>query len=722
MAERLRKLADEVKPMENRFLSDLRAAALGKILTAPMPPERELTLRFDYGNELLQAGRPEEGLKQFDAVARLVKQTGIAVSRENMLDLERNRALCHLRRAEIINCQTNHNADSCLLPLHGGGVHVWRDGSLAAVDVLNNLLAKFPGDLAGRWLLNIAFMTLGEYPDKVPPQWLIPPKVFESDYDIGRFRDVAIPAGLAVNELSGGSVVEDFDGDGFLDVMTSSIGLRDPLRLFHNNGDGTFTERTTEAGLTGLTGGLNLVHADFDNDGWPDVFVLRGAWMQEGGRFPNSLLRNRRDGTFEDVTEAAGLLSSHPTQTAVWFDFDGDGWLDLFIGNETSRAQTPHPCELYRNNGNGTFTEMAAAAGVAVQGYVKGVAAGDFNNDGRPDIYISILNRPNLLLRNDGPADPTKGAAGGWRFSNVSVAAGITLPRYSFPCWFFDYDNDGWEDIFVSGYKIGNVGDIAADYLDMPTRGERARLYHNQGDGTFADVTKEAGLSHVLQTMGCNFGDLDNDGWPDFYLGTGDPDFMTIVPNRMFRNADGKHFQDVTTSGGFGNLQKGHGVSFADLDNDGDQDVFENMGGAFTGDTYPNVLYENPGHGNHWIKIKLEGVKANRAGLGARLKIHARGPEGERIIHHTVSTGGSFGSNPLRQEIGLGKSTGVISLEIKWPGSGTVQTLGPLEVDAAYAIREGTPNASRIALKTFRFPKNAPAGGHHHDHTDGTAK
>jgi hypothetical protein len=145
----------------------------------------------------------------------------------------------------------------------------------------------------------------------------------------------------------------------------------------------------------------------------------------------------------------------------------------------------------------------------------------------------------------------------------VAAAAGVTEPSASFTCWFWDYDNDGWLDLLVSGYLIRNAGDIAADYLGVETPAERARLYHNQHDGTFADVTKAAGLFKVLHTMGANFGDLDNDGWLDFYVGTGDPELGTLIPNRMFRNDGGKRFQDVTTPGGFGQLQKGHGLALA---------------------------------------------------------------------------------------------------------------------------------------------------------------
>ncbi len=708
MGALLERMAGQADPMGNPFLSRERVVALRAAMTTNPAMSNSPDALFDLGTELLNAGENVKAMETFNYLEKLSRSNG-SWNSANEINVWLNQAVCHLRMAEQRNCLSNHNADSCLVPIQGGGVHIWQTGSREAMGVLTNLLDNHPDNLAARWLLNIAAMTVGDYPGKVPSRWVIPPSTFNSEYDIKRFVDVAGPAGLAVNELSGGSATEDFDGDGLLDVIVTSIGLRDQMHFFRNNGDGTFGDRTREAGLIGLTGGLNVVTGDFNNDGFVDVLVLRGGWMRDKGRYPNSLLKNNGDGTFEDVTEAAGVLSFHPTQTAAWFDFDGDGWLDLFIGNESSPGARNHPCELYRNNRNGTFTEMAQAAGVSTRAYVKGVAAGDFNNDGRPDLYLSIKGRANILFRNDGPD-----TNGGWRFIDVSAAAGVQMPMESFPTWFFDYDNDGWEDLFVGGYQITDVGDIAADYLGLPSKGTRAKLYRNRGDGTFADVTGAAHLDHVLQAMGCNFGDLDNDGWLDFYLGTGDPDLLTIVPNRMFRNAEGRFFQDVTTSGGFGNLQKGHGVSFADLDNDGDQDVHEDMGGAVSSDVYPNVLFVNPGHGNHWLKLQLVGVKANRAAMGARIKVTVKRPAGDRVIYRTVNTGGSFGCNPLRQEIGLGDATAITSVEIRWPGSGTVQTLGGLELDKYYRIREDAKMPERLALKTFAFRTPGSLETHHH--------
>jgi hypothetical protein len=301
-----------------------------------------------------------------------------------------------------------------------------------------------------------------------------------------------------------------------------------------------------------------------------------------------------------------------------------------------------------------------------------------------------------------------------WQFTEVGKTAGVTQPFYSFPAWFFDYDNDGWLDIFVSGYGINNVGDIAADYLGLPSPGERVRLYHNQRDGTFGDVTRAAGLYKVVHSMGSNFGDLDNDGWLDFYLGTGDPDLSTIVPNRMFRNNEGKAFQDVTTAGGFGHLQKGHGVAFGDLNNDGGQDVYAVIGGAFEGDNYRSALFANPGQTNHWLALKLEGVRANRSAIGARIKVRVATAQGEREIHKTVGTGGSFGCSPLRAEIGLGQARAVRGLEIRWPGSGLLQTLPGLPMDRFYQLREGDSNAVPWQLSTYPFKLVASQHQHHH--------
>ncbi len=691
MIELLRRTEREANPQRNPFLNERRVALMRAAAAAAPQQWSQPNERFRMAGDLLNAGESKAALEQIEAAEQFLKRIGAVLSPNHLKQVRDLKAITLLRLAEQENCCAQHNQDSCIVPIRGQGIHTVERGSRGAIDILMQMLEADPSDLQARWLLNIASMTLNQYPDGVPQKWLIPPKAFESDYDIGRFYDVAGAHGLDVVGLSGGAILEDFDGDGNLDVMCSSVGLLDQLRYFRNNGDGTFTERTAEAGLLGITGGLNMIHADYDNDGDPDVIVLRGAWLVRygEGRHPNSLLRNNGNGTFEDVTEAAGMLSFHPTQTAAWGDYDNDGWLDLFIGNESFGDQK-HPCELYHNNRDGTFTERAAKAGVAHEGFIKGVAFGDYNNDGLPDLYLSNLMGPNVLFHNDG----------GGLFSDKTKSAGVAEPLASFPTWFFDYDNDGWLDIFACGYRSSApVSDVAADYLRLPHTGILPKLYRNQANGKFADVTSETKLNRLLMAMGANHGDLDNDGWTDFYLGTGWPDFQGLVPNRMFRNAEGKYFQDVTTSGGFGNIQKGHAIAFGDIDNDGDQDIYVVMGGAYSGDVYHKLLFENPGHGNHWITLRLRGVRTNRSAIGARVKVIVETEQGSRDIHVLVGTGGSFGSSSLQQEIGLGKAKSIRLVEVYWPGSATRQTFTGLSMDRVYDIREGEAQPLPVQLR-----------------------
>ena len=328
---------------------------------------------------------------------------------------------------------------------------------------------------------------------------------------------------------------------------------------------------------------------------------------------------------------------------------------------------------------------------------MKGVTWGDYDNDGRPDLYLSILHASNRLYRNLGPGP----GQAGWEFEDVTARAGVAEPVASFPTWFWDFDNDGWLDIYVAGYAA-QTADIVRELTGQPHSAALPRLYRNLGDGTFADVTGAQGLDRIMYAMGSNYGDLDGDGRLDFLVGTGDPDFRQLMPNRMFRNL-GDRFVEVTAAGGFGSLHKGHAVAFADIDNDGDTDVHVQLGGANEGDLSPNALYENPGFGHRWIALALEGERANRAGIGARITVIVEGDEGTRRIHRRAGTGGSFGANPLRQEIGLGRATRITSIEIRWPGSGTIDRLTGIEPDRAYRVVEGTGSAVPLERPRIRL-------------------
>ena len=587
-----------------------------------------------------------------------------------LLAIEEALGTAHLRRGEVENCMHLPNAERCLFPVLPGGRHQRQAGASAAVERFEAYLKADPDDLEVRWLLNVAHMLLGSYPEDLPPQHRLPPELFRGAEEMPAFADVAAGTGLGREDIAGGTIAEDFDGDGLVDVLLTSVDKCRPARLYRNAGDGTFEDRTEAAGLAGQLGAINSVQTDYNNDGRLDIFLLRGGW-----EFPirNSLLRNNGDGTFTDVTAETGLGGAHPTHSAAWADFDDDGWLDVFVAHELVKSQ------MFRNRGDGTFEDVTTKAGVASLALTKGVVAGDFDNDGFPDLYLSNMFADNFLFRNNGD----------FTFTEMAVAAGVAKPDLSFPTWFFDYDNDGWLDLFVASYP-NSLTEFVKHYVDQPETAETLALYRNKGDGTFEDVSNAAGLDRVVPAMGANFGDLDNDGYLDMYLGTGTPSFSALMPNIMLRNDGGRRFVDVTAATATGHLQKGHGVAFVDLDNDGDEDVVANLGGAVPGDSYTEALFENPGAGgdNRWIAVRLIGVKSNRAGIGAKIRVRLKdGDGGSALRYREVTSGGSFGANSLMQHIGIGDAS-IESLEVVWPASGTTQVFRDVPVNSFLEIRE----------------------------------
>jgi hypothetical protein len=674
MVAELASIADSLDPVSNPWANEQR---LQYFTSRPVPtdPTDRFKLQGIVANEFLNSGRSELAVQAFRQMLDTVEEYPQLAPDSYATTLRNLLGISYLRLGEQQNCLDNHSGGACILPINEQAIHQAQAGSAGAIEVYTEILAASPDNLEARWLLNIAYATLGRHPTGVPEAYRISiDELSGPDSAFPHFTNVAPMAGLAHVGLSGGGLTEDFDGDGDLDVLVSSWGLRDSLRYFENVGNGSFVDKTEAAGLIGLTGGLNLVHADYDNDGDFDVVVLRGAWLREVGRIPNSLLRNDGTGRFTDVTVSSGLYSRKPTQTAAWADFDRDGHLDLFIGNE-SGLEAPNRSELFRNNGDGTFSDVANEAGVAVVGYVKGVTWIDFDNDLDPDLFVSLLGAPNKLFENrDG------------HFTDVTAKAGVEKPYRSFPTWAWDFDNDGWEDLLVLSYEA-TLEDYVSFQLSGNQKADTPRLYRNRGDGSFEDVTLAANLDVPLKAMGSNFGDLDNDGWLDFYAGTGDPDLRMLVPNKMYRNT-GTRFEDVTRPGGFGHLQKGHAVSFADIDNDGDQDVHAVMGGALSGDRFQNVLFQNPGNENHWLSLRLHGHDSNRAGAGARIAVTVVNSSDEtRLIHRTVSSGGSFGGSSYRQSIGLGADVADVTLQIRWP-SGTVQVFSNVVPDSFYLVDE----------------------------------
>jgi hypothetical protein len=684
MIELLKDINQKNTNIANPFNAEPKIAYLDSFIKAS-PTAEDRDMLSTKGSLLLEAGKEEVAVKQYEKIMNELD----FMTTDEVLD---NAAIAYMRLGERSNCMLNHTGSSCIFPIKGDGVHIIKTGSTKAIEAYKTLLKINPNDLESRWLINVAYMTLGQYPQNVPADVLIPGLNSTNVTDVKPFKDIAKSLGLNVNGRAGGVIVDDFNNDGYLDIITSAWDVSDPMHYFENNKNGTFSDVTERSNLTGITGGLSIQQTDYNNDGNIDVFVLRGAWLGEGfGEQPSSLLRNNGDGTFTDVTMDAGLLFFHPTQAATWADFNNDGWLDVFIGTESHNYDidsTPSNCMLYINNHDGTFTNVAKAAHCDISAFVKGVTSGDYNNDGWADVFLSTMNGRKYLLKNTGKK------SGAVDFEDVTEQAGlIKNTESSFTTWFYDYNNDGWQDIIVANYKFDHALSYysAAEALGkhVPNAGN-VFLYRNDHNGKFTNVTKEAGLDKVVYSMGANFGDIDNDGYLDMYFGTGNPDFKSLVPNKFFINVGGKTFEDITTASRMGNLQKGHGVAFADLRNVGKQDIFAETGGAYIGDSYTSSLYLNPNDNhNNWISLKLEGVKANKAAIGSRIKLTFRDNGVKRSVYKDVNSGGSFGSSPLKQEMGIGKATIIDEIEIKWAGSGVVQRFKNVVPNQFLQITEG---------------------------------
>ena len=614
-------------------------------------------------------GEMSKAMEEWNAANKIAKASvpdALPMMRETL-------GVGYLHKSEMENGAYSAPGDKCIFPPRADAsypTYLKKEDSEKAVQYFLQYLAQKPDDLEVKWLLNLSYMTLGQYPQGVPAKYLLSPSSFESKENIGRFVDVASAAGLKFFGQAGSVVVDDFENNGLLDVLISSKDYCEPLHYFHNNGDGTFTERTQQAGLADELGGLNMVQADYNNDGCMDVLILRGGW-----EFPmrKSLLRNNCDGTFTDVTKQSGLGEvMTATQTAAWADIDNDGYVDLFVGNENG------PSQLFRNKGDGTFEDISHAAGVDKVAFTKGVVAADYDQDGYMDFYVSNYFGGNFLYHNNHDGS----------FTEVGKQAGVQDTQRSFAVWWFDYNNDGWPDLYVSSY-YGSDEEVMRTYLDQPHTVQTMKIYKNLGDGTFQDVTKEVGMDRVFMPMGSNFGDVNNDGYPDIYLGSGNTSFAAMLPHVLLLNKEGKSFVDITASSGTGELHKGHGIAFADLSRDGNEDIVAQIGGAVPSDAHALRVFKNPGSGNDWINVHLVGVKSNRAAIGARIKVTVQdGGQPERSIYKTVSSGGSFGANPMEQHIGLGKSAKISNIEIWWPTSNTRQNFSNLAANQFIEIKE----------------------------------
>lgn len=699
-----------IGPMNITYTLNKERAALIKAEADKLTGLPKANLQIKYALEMLNGGETDIALQALDEVLKFCELNKVPLKNEMGTRLKKAVAIAYMRKGEQENCIQNHNHQSCIVPIQEDGFHTLKQGSSSAIEILEEILAYDSKEQSSIWLLNLAHMTLGTYPQGVPKQFLLSPSYFDqSNTNFPRFDNIASALRIDDNRTSGASIIEDFDQDGDYDIMVTSWGITDQIHYYVNDGKGGFSEQSKSKGLDGVIGGLNIKQTDYNNDGHIDIYIMRGAWMRKDGAIPNTLFKNNGDGSFTDVTIEAGLMTHTPTQAVSWNDFNKDGWLDLVVVSESFESYK-FPTQLWLNNKNGTFTDVAEAAGLVHTSYFKGISVDDINNDGWPDIYVSALGAPNRLYLHKG--NLTDGVPS---FQDIASSSGVTEPMMAFPNMIFDFNNDGKNDILVSSF-MSKVNDPSADLaynIQGAATGGKTLLYINKGQGKFEEISSQIGLTEAIYTMGCNYGDLDNDGWIDFYLATGNPSFFSIVPNKLFRNVNGQGIQDVTFASGMGHIQKGHGISMVDMDHDGDLDIYAVMGGAYEGDNFQNAYFDNPGFDNHFVGIRLEGTKSNRKGIDARLVFTVEENGQERKIWRTMNSGASFGANSLDMVIGIGKATQVKELEIMWPIEGAMpQKISNLVADKTYLIKEGNDRPQIITTKPVEW--NLHAGHHNH--------
>jgi hypothetical protein len=492
--------------------------------------------------------------------------------------------------------------------------------------------------------------------------------------------------------VGAGCAFFDFDNDGWMDFYLVNSGPSDfftpptPLRnaLYRNNRNGTFTDVTEKARVSGGTFGMGVAAGDYDKDGWQDLYVT------SYGR--NILYRNNGDSTFSDVTEKAGVAAPGWSTCATWFDYDNDGKLDLFVSSFVfyDKSQNPlctdttlkkryycvpklfkpQPSRLFRNQGDGTFADVSKESGIAGSpGKSFGAVATDVNNDGLLDLFVANDTMPNFLFVSKGQG----------KFEEAGLAAGVAYseagkPRSGMGVDAADYDGDGWQDLFVAN-------------IDQ----EFFSLYHNEREMIFTDQPGEiAPATQLLSGWGLRFFDYDNDGDPDLFLVNGHPDDMIETrvarvkhrePLLLFENA-GRGFKDVSARSGsvFSKTYSGRGMSVGDFDNDGDLDVLTSNNGEA-----PLLLRNEGGNRNNWIGLNLVATKSNSAAVGAVITWQAGGQKRSRL----KTGGGSYlASHDPREVLGLGLATKVDSIEIRWP-SGKVDTLSNLPLNTYVKVVEG---------------------------------
>ena len=526
------------------------------------------------------------------------------------------------------------------------------------------------------WGIYQCSLGLGGYPPDLPRKYHFPLRAEAAGRDLPpppKFRDIA--RDLGINKFAGAGPAgwADYDGDGRYDLV--ACGMDTFCSLFHNEGP-RFRDVTLEAGLGKVESGFGAAWGEYDGDGRPDLYIARNGW---GGPLPDSLLHNRGDGTFEEVTKRAGIDEPGSGFHVTWFDYNRDGWLDIFVSNGVTLD--PNINHLYRNNGNRTFTNVTEEAGLKEEqpAGTIGVAVGDYDQDGWPDLFIHGRMRPNRLYHN----------LGNGRFEEVSRRAGVAGHgrQNGYIALFQDMDSDGDLDIVTASLALWEhvIAGYRSDYVPIPDD-DLIKLFRNDGNGRFADISWQAGFVYPIGIMAGNTADVDNDGYSDLYFGTGNPDLRRQEPNVFYQNTGRGTFVDRSRSAGVWMQGKGHGVTFVDWNGDGYLEIYAEKGGFYHGDLYHSSFFlnETP-KGNHYLFVDLTQDGPNKLAVGAGVTVKA----GQLKIYKEVTSGRGFGSSdPPTLHFGLGKNLRIELLRVRWPDGSTVD-YPPPPVDGRIAIRRG---------------------------------
>ncbi len=585
------------------------------------------------------------------------------------MELGRNQIKCGLCTEAARNLlEASRNSSVRAVSLHEAAVALHRCGKFEeASRVGSEAMFADPGNERARSWLWLTSTRLGGYPASVPEEHRMEMKVGYAKPTV-QFEDIASRIGLDKTSAGRGLAVFDYNNDGLLDVVI--VAAHGGCNLYRNNGDGTFTDVSVGSGLDTCVNGFAVTAGDYNNDGYPDLFITRlGFFVGEA-----QLYRNNGDGTFTDVTAEAGLKIWGPAFTASWVDYDCDGYLDLFVANNLGGLfDRKTPNRLFHNNGDGTFTEVTAAAGLATIWPTIGCAWGDYNDDGYPDLFLSNAMGHSQLYRNNG--DGT--------FTDVSEEAGVTGNCIGSIAFWCDYNNDGRLDLVQFCWSDHEDVIYTMRNGEAPPNGQLHRIYHNNGDGTLTLKNREIGLDGCWGSMSGNFGDFNNDGNIDLLLGNGSPRMDRLEPPILLEN-DGTKFRNITFAAGLPFSGKSHGSNMADLFGDGRLSLLIASGGAYPGDLLTSNVYcpkELPGN---YLNVRLEGVKSNRSAIGARLTLDAGGRKQIR----EVGGGSNFGCLPFEQHFGLGSNKTATRLEIRWP-SGFRQWIENPPVNDTIRVTEG---------------------------------